>query len=197
MEFGRGLLGRVFSLEHSRAAYLADFALLYTSIAVLAAFLVATGTPGRLGEVVAFAVMGLGVWTLIEYVLHRFVLHGLQPFRRWHALHHRRQTDLIYAPTIVSVSAVTGLAFLSGWVLGDLSRACALTLGLLIGYVAYSITHHAVHHWSGGNAWLRRRKRWHSLHHRPSQPLGRYGVTTAFWDHVFRSAVRAAPAALK
>ena len=34
---------------------------------------------------------------------------------------------------------------------------------------------------------LRRRKRWHSLHHRPGQPEGRYGVTTAFWDHVFRS----------
>jgi sterol desaturase/sphingolipid hydroxylase (fatty acid hydroxylase superfamily) len=187
MKLGQGLLGRVFSLEHSKAAYLADFALLYAFIAALAAFLVATGTPERRGELAALAVIGLAGWTLIEYALHRFVLHGLQPFQRWHALHHRRQTDLIYAPTILSVSAVTGLAFLSGWMLGDLSRACALTLGLLIGYVAYSMTHHAVHHWSSDNAWLRRRKRWHSLHHRPSQPPGRYGVTTALWDHVFRT----------
>ncbi len=208
MKFGQGPLGRVFSLEHSRAAYLADFALLYASIAALAAFLAVRGAPERRGEIAAFAVVGLAGWTLIEYVLHRFVLHSLQPFRRWHALHHLRQTDLIYAPSILSVSAVTGLAFLLGWVLGDLSRACALTLGLLIGYVGYSVTHHAVHHWSGGNTWLRRRKRWHSLHHRPSQPPGRYGVTTAVWDHVFRSAVRVpvsrprvpqqiAPAALK
>ena len=28
---------------------------------------------------------------------------------------------------------------------------------------------------------------WHSLHRRPSQPPGRYGVTSAFWDHVFHS----------
>jgi len=187
MKLGQGPLRRLFSLEHSRAAYLADFALLYGSVAVLAAFLVASDRPERRGDVAAFAIIGLGSWTLIEYVLHRFVLHGLQPFRRWHSLHHRRQTDLIYAPTILSVSAVTGLAFLSRWMLGDLSRACALTLGLLIGYLAYSITHHAVHYWRSDNAWLRRRKRWHSLHHRPSQPAGRYGVTTAFWDHVFRS----------
>ena len=103
------------------------------------------------------------------------------------ALHHQRQSDLIYAPTILTVSVITGLVLLPAWMLGDLSRACELMLGLLIGYLAYSITHHAVHHWSGDSTWLRRRKRWHSLHHRPSQPPGRYGVTTAFWDHVFRS----------
>ena len=187
MKFGQGALRRLFSVEHSRAAYLADFALLYASIAALAAFLVVTGTREQRGEVASFVLMGLGGWTLIEYLLHRFVLHGLEPFQRWHALHHRRQTDLIYAPTILTVSAVTGLVFLPAWMLGDLSRACALMLGLLIGYVAYSVTHHAVHHWRSGSSWLRRRKRWHSLHHRASQPPGRYGVTTALWDHVFRS----------
>jgi sterol desaturase/sphingolipid hydroxylase (fatty acid hydroxylase superfamily) len=187
MKLGQGRLRRLFSLQHSRAAYLADFALLYAAVSGLAAFLVGTDRPERRGGVAAFVVIGLGSWTLIEYAVHRFLFHGLQPFRRWHALHHRRQTDLIYVPTTVSVSAVTGLALLSGWMLGELSRACALTLGVLIGYVAYSITHHAVHHWSGRNVWLRRRKRWHSLHHRPGQPPGRYGVTSAFWDHVFHS----------
>src|SRR6185312_16255371 len=76
MKLGQGPLRRLFSLEHSRAAYLADFALLYGSVAVLAAFLVATGRAERSGEVAAFAIVGLGSWTLMEYVLHRFVLHG-------------------------------------------------------------------------------------------------------------------------
>jgi len=110
MKLGQGLFRRVFALEHSKTAYLADFALLYAAIAGLAAFLVVTGTRARGAEVAAFVLTGLGGWTLIEYLLHRFVLHGLQPFRRWHALHHR-----------------------------------------------------------------------------PGQPPGRDGVTTAFWDHVFRS----------
>jgi sterol desaturase/sphingolipid hydroxylase (fatty acid hydroxylase superfamily) len=178
---------RLFSLEHSKAAYVADFALLYASIAGLAAFLVATGARERWGQIAVCALSALVGWTLIEYLLHRFVLHGLDPFRRWHALHHQRQTDLVYAPTILVATVVTGLVFLPAWLLGGSWRACALLLGFLIGYVAYSITHHAVHHWTGHSAWLRRRKRWHSLHHRPSQPAGRYGVTTALWDHVFRS----------
>lgn len=187
MKCGDGPFGQLFALKHSKAAYLADFVLLYASIAGLAGFLFVTVTRESLGEFAAFALMGLGGWTLVEYVLHRFVLHGLEPFQRWHALHHQRQSDLIYAPTILTVSVITGLVLLPAWMLGDLSRACELMLGLLIGYLAYSITHHAVHHWSGDSTWLRRRKRWHSLHHRPSQPPGRYGVTTAFWDHVFRS----------
>jgi sterol desaturase/sphingolipid hydroxylase (fatty acid hydroxylase superfamily) len=187
MHAGQGQLRRVFSVEHSKAAYLADFALLFASTAGLATFLVATSTRERWIEIAAFVPAGLAGWTLIEYVVHRFVLHGLRPFSSWHALHHRRQTDLIYAPTILTAAVITGLVFLPAWMLGGLWRACALMLGLLSGYAAYSVTHHAVHHRRGDGAWLRRRKRWHSLHHRPSEPPGRYGVTTAFWDHVFRT----------
>jgi len=185
--FGQAGLGGLLSFKHSKVAYVADFALLYISIAGLAAFLLVSGAREHLTEVVAFALMGLAGWTLIEYVLHRFVLHGLEPFQYWHALHHQRQTDLIYAPVILTASVATGLVFVPVWMMGGLRRACALMLGLLIGYVTYSVTHHAVHHWTCDGAWLRRRKRWHSLHHRPRQPAGRYGVTTAFWDHVFRS----------
>jgi sterol desaturase/sphingolipid hydroxylase (fatty acid hydroxylase superfamily) len=176
-------------LEHGRAAYVADFALLFASIAGLATFLVATSTRERWTEIAAFVSAGLAGWTLIEYLAHRFVLHGLQPFSSWHALHHRQQTDLIYAPTILTATLFTGVVFLPAWMLGDLRRACALMLGLLSGYAVYSVTHHAVHHWRGAGAWLRRRKHWHSLHHRPSEQPGRYGVTTTFWDHVFRSTV--------
>jgi sterol desaturase/sphingolipid hydroxylase (fatty acid hydroxylase superfamily) len=131
--------------------------------------------------------VGFGSWTLIEYKIHGFVLHRLKPFQRWHTMDHRRQTDLIYTPTVLTAGAVTGFAFLPARMLSDPFRACALTLGLLIGYAAYSVTHHAVHHWRCDGAWLSRRKRWHSLHHRPGQPVGRYSVTTAFRDHVFRS----------
>ncbi|MDX5446368.1 MAG: hypothetical protein LPJ87_09975, partial [Zoogloeaceae bacterium] len=29
-------------------------------------------------------IAGLVSWTLLEYLLHRFVLHGRGPFQRWH-----------------------------------------------------------------------------------------------------------------
>src|SRR5579872_4351436 len=94
-------------LEHGRAAYVADFALLFASTTGLAAFLVAS-TRERWIEIAAFVSAGLAGWTLIEYLAHRFVLHGLQPFSSWHALHHRQQTDLIYAPTILTTTLFTG-----------------------------------------------------------------------------------------
>jgi sterol desaturase/sphingolipid hydroxylase (fatty acid hydroxylase superfamily) len=81
------------------------------------------------------------------------------------------------------------LVFMPVWAVSDLLRACSLTLGVLAGYLAYAITHHAAHHWRAGNAWLGARKRWHGLHHH-ARGAGCYGVTSAVWDHVFGSAPR-------
>src|SRR5581483_2376413 len=125
----------------SKVAYLAEFGLLFACTAGLAAFLAVTSTPERWLRLAIFVGAGLAGWTLIEYLVHRCVLHGLEPFSTWHALHHRRQTDLIYAPTILTAAATTGLVFLPAWMLSDLYRACALMLGLLTGYTAYSVTH--------------------------------------------------------
>ncbi len=181
----------LFTLEHSKMAYRADFALYGTAVVALAALLLIAGPRAQRLEILAFALAGLGSWSAIEYALHRFVLHGMQPFRRWHEEHHQRPMALICAPTILSAMLIATLVFLPVLVLGDLWRACALTLGVLIGYLAYAITHHATHHWRADNAWLRRRKRWHALHHYLVQP-GCYGVTSALWDHVFASSHRPA-----
>lgn len=183
----------LFKLEHSRLAYSADFALYGAAVAALAGFLLVAGPRGQGLETMAVAVAGLASWTAIEYALHRFVLHGMQPFRRWHAEHHQRPTALICAPTILSATLIATLVFLPAVLLAGLWRGCALTLGVLAGYLAYAITHHATHHWRADSPWLKRRKRWHALHHHVAQP-GCYGVTTAFWDHVFGSAPRAAEA---
>lgn len=182
----------LFSLEHTKAAYGADFALYGTAIVVMAAFLLA-GSSQHWLENVILVLAGLSSWTAIEYTLHRFVLHGVQPFRRWHAEHHLRPTALICTPTILSATLITMLVFLPAMVLGDLWRACAVTLGMLTGYLAYAITHHATHHWRADNAWVKQRKRLHALHHHIDQP-GWYGVTTAFWDHVFGTTTHRAAA---
>jgi sterol desaturase/sphingolipid hydroxylase (fatty acid hydroxylase superfamily) len=182
----------IFTLEHSKAAYRADLALYCTTVVALAAFLLVDGPREQRVEIVAFALAGLGSWTAIEYALHRFVLHGLQPFRRWHEEHHRRPSALIFTPTILSAALIAALVFIPALLVADLWRACALTLGVLTGYLTYTITHHAVHHWRADNAWLKQRKRWHALHHHRIEQPGYYGVTSAFLDHVFGSTRRAA-----
>ncbi len=176
----------VFNFEHGRLAYLADFALYGSAVVLLAAFLLIAGPVEQRLEIVTLALVGLAGWTAIEYVFHRFVLHGLQPFRRWHVEHHRRPAALICTPTILSATLIVVLVFLPSLLLGDLWRACALTFGLLTGYLGYTIMHHAVHHWHADNAWLKKRKRWHALHHH-SEQAACYGVTSSFWDLVFGS----------
>ena len=179
----------LFTIEHGKIAYGVDFAL-YGGVVAGLAVLLFIGAPAyeRL-ELAALALAGLVGWTLIEYLLHRFVLHHVPPFSRWHAEHHARPTALICAPTVLTGALVALLVFLPALLLADLLHACALTFGLLAGYQAYAITHHAIHHWHHGGAWLRERKRWHAQHHHAAQS-GRYGVTSGFWDHVFRRARR-------
>lgn len=177
----------LFRLEHSKAIYVADFALYGAAVVGGAAFLLVAGPrPLRL-EIASYAVAGLAGWTAIEYALHRFVLHGMQPFRRWHAEHHQRPTALVSTPTVFSAAMIAVLVFLPVWLLAGLWPACAVTLGVVTGYLAYAITHHATHHWRADSAWLKQRKRWHALHHRATPRPGCYGVTSGFWDHVFGS----------
>lgn len=85
----------LFNLEHSHTAYRVDFALYGTSIIALAPYLVWSNPSGDRLALLAWGLIGVVSWTLIEYVLHRFVLHGLQPSMRWHAAHHERPTALI------------------------------------------------------------------------------------------------------
>jgi hypothetical protein len=171
--------------EHGRAGYLADFIVYGAASGALAALLVFGGPRERWLELVALALLGLVAWTLLEYALHRFVLHGLQPFRTWHAEHHHRPRALIGTPTILSATLIAALVFLPALLLGDLWRASALTFGLLTGYLIYAVVHHATHHWRSDTAWTSQRKRAHALHHSPVGPPARYGVTSGFWDEVF------------
>lgn len=179
-----------FTLEHSKLAYQADFALYGSAILLLTGFLLVTGTREQWPEMLALALAGIASWTGIEYALHRFVLHGLIAFRRLHLRHHQRPRALIFTPTFMSMILFALLVFLPALLLGGLLHSCALTVGILIGYLAYTVTHHAIHHWRSDNVWLKNRKRWHALHHGNVEHSGCYGVTSSFWDHVFGSTRR-------
>ncbi len=174
------------TIEHSKAAYRADFALHGLAVLGLAGWLIGASPREVWLQLMCVALIGLLGWTAVEYVLHRFLLHGLRPFCDWHAQHHQRPKALIYAPTfLVALCFAAGVA-LPAWTLFDEWVAGALTLGMLCGYGIYSVTHHATHHGHGGGLWLKRRKHWHAVHHHQVPPAC-YGVTTHIWDHVFRT----------
>lgn len=174
-------------LEHSKTAYRADVVLYSTAVVVLATVLLWAGPQAHWLGLSACVLFGAVAWTAMEYGAHRFVLHGIAPFRHWHAAHHERPSALICAPTVVSAGLIGGLVFLPAWWLFGLWPAVALTQGVLIGYLFYTVTHHAIHHWRARGPWLKERKRWHALHHRRGEWPACYGVTTSFWDHMFGS----------
>ena len=180
------------TLEHSKVAYRLDLAVFGAASVGLGALLFLAGPPARLIQSIACAALGLASWSFIEYGLHRFVLHGMRPFSTWHAKHHQRPAARIYSPTVVSVTLIAALIYLPAWIAWGRWPACALTFGVVAGDFGYAITHHAVHHWGAERGWLRRRKRWHGLHHARLSALaerpGYYGVTSSFWDYVFRTA---------
>jgi len=178
---------KLISLEHGRTAYRADFAFYGAAVLIVAATLLIACPRGQRLESAALAGLGLAGWSLIEYLLHRFVLHVVPPFCEWHARHHRRPTALISTPTLLSAALIVALVFAPACALIGLWPATALTWGVLTGYLAYAIVHHAMHHWHTGNAWVRRRKRWHALHHGQAVRGSCYGVTSGLWDHVFGS----------
>jgi hypothetical protein len=178
---GMGLM----TLEHSKAAYGADFALYGAAVSALAAYLLLAAPTQLAAPLTGAMLLGIGLWTLAEYALHRFVLHGVQPFKRWHSEHHLRPAALICAPTILSGALIVTLVLLPAWALVGKWLASALTLGVLLGYLAYATTHHAVHHWRTRNDWLKQRKRWHASHH--LAPSACFGVTSSGWDWVFGS----------
>jgi sterol desaturase/sphingolipid hydroxylase (fatty acid hydroxylase superfamily) len=195
------------SFEHSPGAYRADFCV---HGAVLLALGVALWAGPPEPRLLGWAVAGAWTWTLLEYLLHRFVLHGLAPFKQWHLEHHRRPTALIAAPTLLSAAVFSSLLLPAAWLLGT-RPAAALGVGLLGGYLVYGLIHRAVHrpmttyatHF--GRRWLLKRRLWHGLHHRrmrpghpPSSAAARYyGVSSAFWDRVFRTDHRITSAACR
>lgn len=174
-----------FKFEQSKLIYRIDFALYTIATLALAFYVLIASPPQQWLPTTAFVLIGLISWTAIEYALHRFILHALQPFRRWHAEHHRRPKALICAPTILSASLIATFVYIPALLVDGFWHACALTLGVLIGYIAYTITHHAIHHWHFDSDWLRKRKRLHAVHHHYNMQYGCYGVTSAFWDYVF------------
>jgi sterol desaturase/sphingolipid hydroxylase (fatty acid hydroxylase superfamily) len=173
------------ALEHSKTAYRADFALYGLAIVAMAASLLVDAPRGQRIGLAATSVGGWAAWSLIEYVFHRFLLHGMSPFREWHAEHHARPTARIASPTVFSAFLILVLVVLPAWAVAGAWPACALTLGVTSGYFAYAVTHHATHHWRARSDWLRRRKLWHATHHHDLEHPRCFGVTTAFWDRVF------------
>jgi sterol desaturase/sphingolipid hydroxylase (fatty acid hydroxylase superfamily) len=150
----------------------------------------AVGLFGALGLFLA----GVLTWTLLEYVLHRWVFHFRPDSRSElqrdlafliHGVHHDwpYDSDRLVMPPVAAVL----LALLVGV---PMRAATGPTLfpglfaGLIAGYLWYDLTHYAVHHLAQRTTLGKLQRRNHLVHHF-TQPDARFGVTTPVWDICF------------
>lgn len=140
-------------------------------------------------------ILGLFLWTFIEYGLHRFIFHfnynaqnliAKKFFFLMHGIHHaypRDSTRLVLPPvfSLVAASLVYSLFYL---VFG---KYCdAIYPGTILGYIIYDLTHYAVHHYNSKNKLFQYLKRYHLSHHFVDNDKG-FGVSTPLWDYIFRT----------
>jgi sterol desaturase/sphingolipid hydroxylase (fatty acid hydroxylase superfamily) len=127
--------------------------------------------------------IGLAVWTLVEYCVHRFVYHDLPFFARLHDAHHERPKSLVGFPSFVASALIVAVCYWP-WRGSSPAGAAGFASGLAIGYAVYMFVHHATHHFAlrdGG--WLYRARLRHNAHH--YRDGVNFGVTTGFWDRIF------------
>jgi sterol desaturase/sphingolipid hydroxylase (fatty acid hydroxylase superfamily) len=133
----------------------------------------------------AALLIGAATWTLVEYVIHRLILHHVVYIRDMHDQHHKAPTELIDTPIWLSFSFMVAAVLLPSWWAFGFGPAAGFTVGMALGYLTYGLMHHAMHHWRiSHGTYLYRAKRRHAQHH-ASHDEGNYGVSSPFWDYVF------------
>ena len=100
--------------------------------------------------------LGIIVWSLAEYTLHRFVFHfepkskfGEKLHFIFHGVHHDYPSDSrrLVMPPSVSMPLAVLFYFLFEAILGN-DLVSPFFIGFLTGYLFYDLTHYAVHHFN-------------------------------------------------
>ena len=116
-------------------------------------------------------IAGIFLWTVLEYVFHRFLFHACFP--KLHRAHHICPKSLPLIPDWL-IAVVT-------WPLVWMVAPSGVLAGAIVGFMWYSVLHRAIHYESprfiaDRVSTLKTR---HLLHHFRS---GNYGVTSQLWD---------------
>jgi len=137
---------------------------------------------------------GVLMWTLLEYVIHRWVFHLRPP--HWskllitlhflfHGQHHKNPMNkdrLVFPP----VPAAFFAFFIYHAYCSLLPRASSwcIIAGTVLGYIYYDLMHYYLHHGSPSLPYLKDLKNYHINHHYVEQQKG-FGISSKLWDYPF------------
>jgi len=142
-------------------------------------------------SIIGLVIFGLFIWTITEYLLHRFIFHwelkskiGAKIHFIFHGVHHNYPSDSrrLVMPPSVSIPLAALFYFLFKVLIGSIP-VLPFFAGFLIGYLFYDITHYAIHHFNMHRKFWLAIKNHHMKHHYQDSHKG-YGVSSPIWDMI-------------
>jgi len=144
-----------------------------------------------------FTLLGIGLWTFGEYMLHRYAFHFEKvlpenPYFFYlhfiiHGIHHTIPMDpdrLVFPPALGIITFFPLYGLITFLFPGNIGRL--LFAGFGIGYIGYDMTHYFIHHGTPKMEHFKEMKKYHHKHHYIDGDRG-YGITSKFWDKVFNT----------
>jgi len=133
-------------------------------------------------------IFGIAVWSITEYLLHRFAFH-IEPDNKIkkyiyfmiHGVHHDYPNDgsrLVMVPAI-SIPLAALFYYMFVFVIGNIN-VTAFFPGFISGYLIYDMMHYAIHHFSMKGKILSEIKKHHFKHHYQSSNKY-FGVSSPSW----------------
>ncbi len=143
---------------------------------------------------VVFFFVGLLVWTLTEYLLHRYIFHfnakselGKRFVFMFHGLHHDDPQDptRLVMPPVPAILIVSVLWQIFALVVpGQFMNV--FMANFLIGYLCYDYIHYATHHFPMTSPLGKYLRKYHLQHHYSGE-ASKYGVSNPLWDYIFKT----------
>ncbi len=145
--------------------------------------------------VLVLGVLGLFVWTLTEYFLHRYVFHfnATTPFQKRiqfliHGLHHDDPNDPTRLVMPPAGSLILSVPFFLGFrsiflLFGAPDATIPFFASFIIGYLCYDYIHYGVHHFKPTSRLGKMIKQHHMMHHFVDHDA-KWGVSSPIWDHL-------------
>ncbi|XP_076989143.1 fatty acid 2-hydroxylase [Tamandua tetradactyla] len=148
-------------------------------------------------------VLGMFLWSLAEYFVHRFLFHMKPPSDSYylitlhffmHGQHHKAPFDdsrLVVPP--VPAAVIVAFFYLLLRLLLPEAVGGTVFAGGLLGYVLYDMTHYYLHFSAPHKgSYLYSMKTQHIKHHFSHQRAG-FGISTKLWDYIFHTLVPEEP----
>ncbi|HHP7242321.1 MAG TPA: sterol desaturase family protein [Cyclobacteriaceae bacterium] len=166
---------------------------IYTMISAVCVYIGIANFGLTVLNIVALFIAGFMSFTLIEYIMHRFVFHMKPDTPKKekisytiHGVHHDypKDKDRLAMPIPLSILLSAVFYFLFDFIMGD--YALGFLPGFLMGYTAYLGVHYSVHAFRPPNNFLKILWVHHGIHHY-KDPEHAFGVSSPFWDLIFGS----------